>query len=279
MNAHRYVISGLTGYLLVLVFLLPAKPASGARLKSETLRAWDRYVELTEKRRNAELDSKRDFLVGDFLPSYARNELREKVRSGGVYSRKMVTLDEERKEIDIPSGMIHHWYGAIFVPGVKLGDVLSWVQNYSYSHRYYDEVEASRLLSLDGDVFRIFLRLKRTKVITVHYNTEHEVVYTGHGEGRASSRSYSTKIAEIEDAGGPREREKPQGDDAGFLWRLNSYWRFQQLDGGVMVDCETVSLSRSIPKAMEWMIKSYLESVPRESLEQTLVPIRRELKK
>jgi hypothetical protein len=279
MNAHRYVISGFTGYLLVLVFLLPAKPAFGTRLKSETLRAWDRYVELTEKRRNAELDSKRGFLVGDFLPSSARNELREKVRSGGVYSRKMVTLDEERKEIDIPSGMIHHWYGAIFVPGVKLADVLSWVQNYSYSHRHYDEVESSRLLSRDGDVFRIFLRLKRTKVITVHYNTEHEVVYTSHGEGRASSRSYSTKLAEIEAADGPREREKPQGNDSGFLWRLNSYWRFQQQGGGVMVDCETVSLSRSIPKAMEWMIKSYLESVPRESLEQTLVPIRRELKK
>ena len=121
------------------------------------------------------------------------------------------------------------------------------------------------------------MKLKRKKIITVHYNTEHEVVYTLHGEDRASSHSTSTKIAEIENAGKPQEKEKPQGDDRGFLWRLNSYWRFLQRDGGVIVDCETVSLSRSIPRAMEWMIKSYLESVPRESLESTLEPIRREL--
>jgi hypothetical protein len=277
MHMLRHVAFSLTGYTLALVFLLPPKAALGAKLEPETLRAWDRYVELTEKRIEAELASDDGFLVGDFLPSPDETELTNKIRSGGVYIRKMVTRDEEGKEIDVPNGMIHHWYGAVYVPGVKLDEVLSWVQNYTESHRYYDEVEDSRLLSRDGDVFRIFLRLKRTKVLTVHYNTEHEVSYTRHGESRASSRSYSTKIAEIEDPGGSREREKPQGNDSGFLWRLNSYWRFEEQDGGVVVECETVSLSRSIPRALEWMIKSYLESVPQESLEQTLVPIRREL--
>jgi hypothetical protein len=265
--------------LVASVFLLPVKSALAAKLKPETLRAWDRYVELTEKRRHSELESGKGFLAGDFFPSSTRNEFLERLRSGGVYSLKMVTRDEEGKEIDVPGGMIHHWYGAVFVPGANLRDVLSWVQNYDDNHRYYDEVEDSRLLSRDGDRFRIFLRLRRKKVITVHYSTEHEVAYSSHGEDSASSRSTSTKIAEIENAGEPREREKPPGDDSGFLWRLSSYWRFQQQGGGVRVDCETVSLSRSIPKAMEWMIKSYLESVPRESLEQTLVPIRRELKK
>jgi hypothetical protein len=264
-------------FLAAATWLLAPLPAYSAKLKPETLAAFERYIELTENRRQSEIESGEGFLVGDFLPSPVDGEFREQLRAGDIFIQRMETLDEEGKTIKIPDGMVHHWYGAVLVPGVELSDVLTWVQNYSESHKYYEEVEDSRLLSREGNLFRIFLRLRRKKVITVHYNTEHEVVYTAYGEDRASSHSRSTKVAEIENAGTPQERERPEGDDRGYLWRLSSYWRFQQRDGGVVVDCESVSLSRSIPTAMTWMVKSYLESVPRESLERTLEPIRREL--
>jgi hypothetical protein len=118
---------------------------------------------------------------------------------------------------------VHHWYGTVFIPGATLQDVLRWEQDYPRHQDDFDEVEASRLISREGDVFRIFLRLRRTKVITVHYNTEHLVVYSQHGPGRASSKSEATHIGELEDVGTPREREKPSDQDRGFLWRLNSY--------------------------------------------------------
>ena len=128
----------------------------------------------------------------------------------------------------------------------------------------------------DGDDFRIFLRLRRKKIVTVHYNTEHFVRYTHHGGGRMSSASYATRIAEIENAGAAAESEKALGDDRGFLWRLNSYWRFEQAWGGVIVELESVSLSRGVPVAVRWLVGRYLDSVPRESLEATLEPIQRE---
>src|SRR5262249_46720117 len=129
-------------------------------------------------------------------------------------------------------------------------------------------------LSHDADNYRIFLRLTRTKVLTVHYNTEHAVDYHSYGPGRTSSRSVSTKIAEIDDAGTASEKEMPIGNDSGFMWRLNSYWRFREQDGGVVVECESVSLSRGIPFGLGWMIGGYVESIPRESLESMLTSIR-----
>jgi hypothetical protein len=273
LSAKPHLLAG--GLVLAAAFSL--RLASAAELHPETLRAWERYVELTEKRIGLELESDEKFLAGEFLPPPDHVDFLRAVLAGGVFIRKMETLDEEGKKIDVPKGIVHHWYGVVFVPGVELADVLKWVQDYSDSHLYYDEVEESRLLSREGDVYRIFLRFKRTKVITVHYATEHEVRYEQWGPGRASSRSHSTRIVEIERAGTPQEAEKPPGRDQGFLWRLNSYWRFKQGDGGVFVDCESMSLSRSIPKGIEWMTRTYVESVPRESLERTLEPIRREL--
>jgi hypothetical protein len=191
-----------------------------------------------------------------------------------VYIQKLSTTGADGKEIRVPDGLIHHWFGSIFVPNVSLEAVLKWVQDYDQHHRYFKEVEQSRLVSREGDTFKIFLRFVRKKVVTVHYNTDHTVIYRQHQGGRASSRSFTTRIAELQNPGSSSESEKPVGDDSGYFWRLNSYWRFQETDGGVLVECESISLSRSIPFGLGWLIKGFVESVPRESLESTLVGIR-----
>ncbi len=265
--------------LVLLACLLNARIAAGqliptAQLKPETLEAWAEYERLTEKRIASELGSDARFLVQDFLSASGAARCRQTLAAGGVFITKMETRDGEGKPIAVPNGMIHHWLGSIFLPGVGLADLLKWVQNYDQHAKYFEEVERSRLLNRQADVFRIFLRLRRQKLITVYYNSEHVVEYRLHENIRASSKSYATKIAELENPGTPREREKPQGGDSGFLWRLNSYWRFEQKDGGVVVSCESVSLSRKIPRGFDWLIKGYVESVPKESLANTLTSIR-----
>jgi hypothetical protein len=62
----------------------------------------------------------------------------------------------------------------------------------------------------------------------------------------------------------------PPGKDNGFLWRLNSYWRFFETGRGVYVQCEAVSLTRDIPTGLHWLIAPFIESIPKESLEFTL---------
>lgn len=262
----------LPACLIGAALLVPAVQAT--ELKSKTLKAWKRYQELTERRIASELASKDRFLVHDFLPAKESGECRREILAGETCITQMQTLTAAGKEIEVPEGLIHHWMGAIRVPNAKLGDLLKWIQDYDRHESYFEDVTRSRQLSRDGDTFKIFYRLRRTKFITVYYNTEHEVIYHVLDPGRVESTSRSTRIAELEDAGTPKEREYPVGKDSGFMWRLNSYWRFQQVGNDVLMSCESISLSRSIPGFVSLAIGWIVDSVPRESLESTLKGIR-----
>ena len=264
------------GVVLIALCLCLATPLSAAAaiLQMRTLQSWDLYIQQTEKRITGELLEESRFLRMDRMKPADAAKVQSVLKAGNVFFERMKTLDAGGREIDVNDGMIHHWYGTIFVPGIKVDPLVHWIQDYDQQYKYFKEVEKSKLLSHNGDTFRIYLRLTRTKVVTVHYNTEHTVVYRDNGPGRASSRSFTTKIAEIDDAGTPSEKELAVGNDSGFLWRLNSYWRFREQDGGVIVECESVSLSRQIPFGFGWLVGSYVESIPRESLESALTSIR-----
>jgi hypothetical protein len=181
-------------------------------------------------------------------------------------------------EPSVPDGRIHHWAGAVLIPGVTLDHVLRYLRDRAgRESAAFDDVLSSKLLSRDGDRLQIYMKLRRESIITVTYNTEHAVEYRRLTDGRASSRSVATKIAELEHAGTPQEREKPVGNDHGFLWRLNAYWRYEQVDKGVLIECESASLSRGVPFGLAWLVNSKVEGIARESLEKTLVSLRAEL--
>lgn len=246
----------------LLALLLCAIAAPAADLQPKTLAAWENYVRFTEKRIAGELQS----------------DLKAKPTTT-VQIARLHTVDDSGKRIEAPDGMIHHWKGSIFVPGATLDQVMKFVQDYGDHSKHFREVEKSRVISRKDDTFNIYYRLKRTKVITVVYNTFHTVRYTRHSPKRVSAKSEATKIAELDNPGTATETEKTPGNDSGFLWRLNSYWRYEERDGGVLVECESISLSRGIPFGLGWMIKGYVESVPRESLNGTLTSLASGVKK
>ena len=126
------------------------------------------------------------------------------------------------------------------------------------------------MLSRQGNDFKIYYRLRKKKIITVTLNTNHDVYYFPVDSRRWYSRSYSTRIAEVANADTPNEHEKPLGHDGGFLWRINSYWKFEEKDGGVYIECESFSLTRDIPAGLGWLIKPFITSIPKESLEMTM---------
>jgi hypothetical protein len=137
-----------------------------------------------------------------------------------------------------------------------------------------EDVLSSRVVSRDGDTQKVFLRLRRTKFVTVVYDTEYDVEYRRVGADRAWSNSISTKVVEIENAGTPKERALPEGNDSGFMWRLNSYWRYKQLDDGVLVEIESLTLSRSLPAIVGPLIRPIVNSTARESMTRTLASVR-----
>jgi hypothetical protein len=266
----------MAGRLVVVVAayvgLLAAVPAESAELQPATIAAFDRYISITEAQA-----ARADFLWVDSLPEPQRDARRDELRSGTLLIERLTTLDG-RSEIPIPDGLVHHWIGTIFVPGATVDQAVALLQDYNrHSEVYRPFVVQSKLLARNDDLFRVHLRFSMTKVITVVVNTEHEARFRRDGPDRAQSRIHSTRVAQVEDPGSPNEHELPVGRDGGYLWRINSYWRFLARDGGAYVQCESISLTRGIPFGFGWMIRPFVTSIPRESLEFTLNTTRKTL--
>jgi putative flippase GtrA len=259
--------------------LHPARVAAadvGAELGPATLAAWQQYERQVDARYDATAPGANPFFAEDAFnlqPGW-----RQQVLSGQVSMVRIESASPRTGAPTIPDGKVHHWAGAIFVPGARIDAVITRLRDRAgLESDSFPDVTASRLLSRDGDRIRIFMRLKRDSIITVSYNTEHEVVYRPLGGARASSRSVATKIAELVSAGTAQEREAAPGRDRGFLWKLNAYWRFEQVAGGVLIECESVSLSRGVPTLLRPFVTGAVERIARESLERTLTSLRADL--
>jgi hypothetical protein len=245
-------------------------------LKPAAVSAWDRYVALADARVQSETADPNRYLIEDFLPAKDRAEIQRKLEAGEIVVSPMRSAEPGGAKPSAPDAEIHHLWGAVLIPGAEIGAVLRFLQDYDNHARRFADVEKSKLLSRNGNHFRFYFRLKRTKaIVTAYYNTEQECDYFMHGPGKVSSRSIAVKIAELENAGTPSERERKPGEDRGFLWRLVSWWRLKQTDKGVIVECESASLSRNIPAVIKWFppIAAYIRSTPRESLESVLTSV------
>jgi hypothetical protein len=268
--------------LALTVFGLAWSPSGGglesAELHQPTVRAWEDYVRVVQARVETELQTTKPFLVLERLPQSEQQKSAVSLAAGSVFISRLPGPNLRAPAPDIPDGLVHHWLGVVRIPGVRLEDVLAFVQRYDDSPRYFNDVIASKLLQRNGDDFEVFLKLRRQKVVTVVYNTTHRVTYRRLDATHAASRSVAVRIAQLEDAGQPTGPEKPIGHDSGYLWRLNSYWRFVETGGAVTVECESLTLSRDIPLLVSWLVRGIVEDVSRESVEQTLGSIKRGVK-
>jgi hypothetical protein len=258
-------------FLALQILVVGVQGAVPADLKPETAEGFSRYVQATEVRIERQSTRGNQLLYIDALPEAPRKEILTSLRNGQVFMQRLETKDDSGRVITAPGGLIHHWIGDVFIPGVSLRQVLDMVEDYDQHHEIYTpDVVRSRLVARSGNDFRVEMRFRKKKVVTVTLNTEHDVHYVEIDATHWYSRSVSTRIAEVENADRPGEREKPVGHDGGFLWRINSYWRFVERGGGVYVECESVSLTRDIPSGLGWLIKGFVSSVSRESLEHTM---------
>jgi hypothetical protein len=259
----------------IVLALLTAPPDAAnvvaATLKAQTIRAWDAYIAATEARIDAELASTRGFLAVDFMAD--QKDLRDAIAGGGVPVRRLTTTNPSGEGIPVPDGYIAHWHAAVLVPGTTLDTILRRLQHPELEAHQQDVV-ALRVLEREPDRLQLAIRMRRRNIVTVTYDTEHALAYRRHDEARASSTSVSRKIVEIEHAGSSRERALPEGEDRGFLWRMNSYWRYEQVPGGVIVELESVTLSRSIPFGLSLIAEPIANRIARESITRTLDHIR-----
>jgi hypothetical protein len=243
-------------------------PVGAAVLTPESLAGWTAYIAATERRLAFERRDPRGFLGIDFEQDATARRLR--ILAGEVLVEEVPPATDNGRPIDVPSALVHDWRGTIFIPGVSLDRLLLGLQ--SAVPRQEDVLQSS-ILERTPDQLTVFLKLRRSKVVTVVYDTEHRVRFERLTAARAASESTATKIAEVVDVNTPHEHELTTNDDHGYLWRWNAYWRYEQVSGGIIADCESVSLSRRLP-AMLFFLRSIVSGTAVESMERTLRAIR-----
>ena len=234
-----------------------------AKLTPEATAGFDRYVE------SAESEMKRSLIEEHFLAVDGKPEEKARLRGGEVVIEPGARRGDD--EIKISGAMIQDWVGSMFMPNATIAQVRAVLQDYEkYKDFYQPDVIESKTLGHSGDEYDVFLRLYKKQVLTVVMNTNYHVRYGILDARRMYVTSHSTRIAEVKDHKRSLTDEEPVGRDTGFLWRLNSYWRFEEVQGGVYAQCRAISLSRDVPLGLGWMVKGFVAKFPRESMQNTL---------
>ena len=248
--------------------LLLGTEASAGGPQPKTIDAWNVYVAATETRIESELRATGPFLTSDRAADGA--SIRDAITRGDVPIAPLSTVDRTGRLLSIPGGTIAHWRGAVLLPGISLDALLHLLRHPNEQGPYPDDVLSMRVLDRGPDRLTLAMRLTRTKIVTATYDTEHVATYRRLGPARASSKSVSTRIVEVADAGRSTERVLADGQDRGFLWRMNSYWRYEEVPGGVIVELESITLSRGVPMGLGLVLDPMIDRIARESIKKTL---------
>ncbi len=252
--------------VLATVLLAAPLSISAAELRKDTVEAFDHYVADLEAHLAARWHGD-GFLWSDSLPH------RDELQKGAI----LIQPAHGNGTVELKGGLIQDWVGAIFIPSANLSAVLAVAQDYDrHKDIYKPEVAGAQLRSHTGNDFAVFMRIVKSKLfLTDVLNTEQEIHFVPVDGKRVYSRDYSTRIAEVSNPDRPGEHELPVGKDRGLLWRLYGYWFYEERDGGVIVECESVTLTRDVPFGMGHLLSPIIHGLPAESLRKGLESTRK----
>ncbi len=249
---HRFLVG-----LVFASFLFAPAASHGAELKEETLKTWDAYIQTVNSQMRGRLQG--SFLWVDEQPDRA-----ESVRAGKI----LVSPVGKKVPKPVPSGLIHDWVGAAFIPGARLSDVLSAVRDYAHYKEFYKPlVVDAKPLGTEGGCDKYSMRVvNKETAAEAAFDNEYEACYLQVDELRWYSNAHTTRVQEIRHYGRSDEEELPPNQGNGYIWRLFTLSRFEERDGGVYVELEAIALSRDIPAGLRWMVDPIVRKVSRNTL-------------
>lgn len=217
--------------------------------------------------RDVEARLLRQHRSGDVFLASAGPDMDPRLRSGEV----IVDCLSPPSGNAFPGALLHHWRGTAFAPGAKAADFEWLMRDFkAYPQHFAPQVLQAHVISGSGSRLQASMRIRQHHVITVVMDTTYDITFGQRDALHGYSLSRSTHIDEIDAPGTIREHALSPADEHGFLWRLNTYWSYEERDGGLYLQIEAVSLSRAIPSGLGWLVRPYVQSIPRESMEFTM---------
>jgi hypothetical protein len=257
--------------LIPLLTLLFPRTVNAASLEPATLSAWEEYVESANMRMEQRLSPGKTFLWVDETPDRLA-----RVRAGEIVVSPVGPQSPRR----VPSGLIHDWVGAVFIPNVSLKDALAVLSEYArYKEFYQPTVIDSKVIATSEakDRFSMLL-MNKSFFLKTAIDADYESCYVRVDDRRGYSVARTTRIQEIEEYGAPAERVLREGEGHGIIWRLFGFTRYVERDGGVYIELEAIGLSRDIPVSLRFLVEPVVRRVSRgsilTSLQQTANAVR-----
>jgi hypothetical protein len=199
------------------------------------------------------------------------NDAIDRVRRGEPVIERVSEPSERALHAALAGAMLHDWRGTAFAQGAKAADFERLMRDFNaYPQHFAPQVVEARACGQRGDQIHAWMRIRQHHVVTVVMDTAYDIAFGELDARHGYSIAHSTRVEEIASPGTRAERRLTADEEHGFLWRLNTYWSYEERDGGLYLQIEAVSLTRSIPNGLGWAIGPYVESIPRESLEFTL---------
>jgi hypothetical protein len=245
---------------LCCLLALAASQSLHAQPSPAAAAAYDREVQALETRLAAE------HRTASGYPAGALSAPQRAALAHGELLIERIPSSEET-----PGALLHHWRGTAFAPGATAAQLERLLRDFdAYPRRYAPEVVQARVLNAQDNRLTAQMRVRQHHVLTVVMDTTYAVSFGRLDAQHGWSGSRSTQIDEIAAAGTAREHALSPTGAHGFLWRMNTCWSWEERDGGVYLQVESLSLSRDIPVGLGWAVRPFVESIPRESLEFTL---------
>jgi len=247
----------------VLLMFLSYGAARAADVKAETLKAWDDYLAAANAQMQQRMIAAHPFLLADEDPGRAA-----KLRSGEI----LVFPAAQHIPKRVPSGLIHDWYGEVFIPDVTLLDVVQVLRGYGcYREVFKPVVVDSRVITSSESQDQFYMLLVNESLISktaldIDFRSSYFRVDDRHGY----KISESTRIQELAGYGTDHQRMLPPDMGTGLIWRAFDITRFEERDGGVYIEVEEIVLSRDIPASLRWIIDPIVRRVSRGSINTTL---------
>lgn len=247
---------------MILAVLLPPSQSYAADLRPETVAAWEQHLKNVNERHQ------KHFSGDPFILSSADSNDAARLRKGEI----LISPAGPHALIEVPSGLIHDWIGAAFVPNVTLADVMNVVRDYGeYKKVYAPHVVDARIQQIGAGRDRFSLVIMNKSFFTkTALDIDFHTTFTCLDSSHCISVSEAARIREISDYGGASSRTLPENQGSGMIWRLYSVTWFEEADSGVYIELEAIALSRDIPGALRWMVEPIIRRVSRSAMETSL---------
>lgn len=236
----------------LLVALSVCAPAGlrAQELKPETAHAFDCYVQSAEAR----LYARKTFLAAD-----ADAALNERLVRGHRVETFPANGPNPHK---LPAAHLYDWIGSVFIPGGTAYRTIRLLQDYDHRAQYFPDMVSDSKLACrtDESHFQYSMQLKEA----VRIEVQSDVVWERVDQRRWRCRSYATSLREI-------------GSNHGYLLRLYSYWRVAEVEKGVYVEGESISLSAEFSAMARALGSVLLGLSPEKALRHSLASIREQV--